>query len=64
MTRRLLRSWLVVFVFLAAVGLSPAAAQEAGPIYVVQDGDTIWGISQTFGVDPAALLDANGLTAN
>jgi murein DD-endopeptidase MepM/ murein hydrolase activator NlpD len=64
MTRRLLRSWLVACVLLAAMGLPSAAAQEAGPVYIVQEGDTIWGISQTFGVDPAALLDANGLTAN
>jgi murein DD-endopeptidase MepM/ murein hydrolase activator NlpD len=46
------------------VAISPARAQEAGPVYIVQDGDTLWDISQTFGIDPQDLIEANGLNAD
>jgi LysM repeat protein len=37
----------------------PAAAQASGPIYVVQPGDTLWGIALMFGLDAAQLAEAN-----
>ncbi|HEV8574708.1 MAG TPA: LysM domain-containing protein [Dehalococcoidia bacterium] len=41
----------------------PTAEPAATPIqYTIQDGDTISGIAQTFGITTAALLEYNGLT--
>lgn len=39
----------------------PANAQQAGPVYVVQPGDTLWGIALAFGLDAATLASANGM---
>jgi murein DD-endopeptidase MepM/ murein hydrolase activator NlpD len=64
MKRRLTPSLLAVCFLLACAVISPAAAQEAGPIYIIQEGDTLWGISQTFGIDPLELMEANGLDTN
>jgi murein DD-endopeptidase MepM/ murein hydrolase activator NlpD len=36
-------------------------AQSAGPTYIVQEGDSIWGIAQAFAVDPEALAAVNNL---
>jgi LysM repeat protein/biotin carboxyl carrier protein len=38
-----------------------AFAQSTGPTYIVQEGDSIWGIAQAFAIDPAALAAANNL---
>lgn len=42
----------------------PAAAQAEGPIYIVHEGDSLWGIAFKFGLDPAALAQANGMSLN
>ena len=45
--------------------LSIAQAQETspdGPVYIVQPGDTLWGISQRFGVSIDDLTAKNGIT--
>jgi murein DD-endopeptidase MepM/ murein hydrolase activator NlpD len=45
-------------------GLSPAGpslAQDSGPVYIVQEGDTLWSIALRFGVSLQALQDANGI---
>jgi murein DD-endopeptidase MepM/ murein hydrolase activator NlpD len=49
---------------LALVLTAPAAAfaQEEGPVYIVQEGDTLIGIALRFGVDLDALAMANGLS--
>ena len=39
----------------------PVAAQEDGPVYIVQEGDTLIGIALRFGVDVDDLAAANGL---
>lgn len=44
-----------------AVPAAPAAAQQGGPVYVVEAGDTLSGIAQTFGTTVQALMDLNGL---
>lgn len=41
------------------VTVTPLAS---GTTYIVQPGDWIWQIARTFGVDPQAIIDANGLT--
>jgi murein DD-endopeptidase MepM/ murein hydrolase activator NlpD len=43
---------------------APAAAQAEGPIYVVEEGDTLWGIALRFGLDAAQLAEANGMALN
>ena len=40
---------------------APVAAQEDGPVYIVQEGDTLIGIALRFGVDVDDLAAANGL---
>jgi murein DD-endopeptidase MepM/ murein hydrolase activator NlpD len=57
-TSRLLLG-LVLGLILLAPG--PAAAQEAGPVYIVQEGDTLIGIAVRFGVPMDDLAAANGL---
>ena len=39
-----------------------AAAQTQGPIYVVEAGDSLWGIALKFGLDAVQLAEANGMT--
>lgn len=39
-----------------------AVAPEAGSTYIVQPGDTLYGIAVKLNVDPQALADANGIT--
>jgi len=63
-----MRPWTrAVLVFSLAVSwIMPlqAAAQTEGPIYVVEAGDTLWGIALKFGLDAAQLAEANGMTLN
>lgn len=40
---------------------APVLAQDAGPEYVVQPGDSLYGIAQAFGTTVAALQDANAI---
>jgi murein DD-endopeptidase MepM/ murein hydrolase activator NlpD len=57
-----------VFLILVGVWLFPfrvAGAQEgqpAGPVYIVQAGDSLWDIAQRFGVSLDDLSAANGIT--
>ncbi len=39
----------------------PASLASSAVTYVVELGDTLWGIAQSFGITPAALVDLNGL---
>lgn len=57
------RSLLLVALLLLAMGTSVASAQEGdrGPIYVVQEGDTLIAIAARFGTTVAALVEANGI---
>ncbi len=60
------RGWisliLIVLLF-SPIGWGTAQGQEpAGPVYIVQPGDTLWGIAQRFGVSMDALMQANGMT--
>src|SRR3990170_2748960 len=40
----------------------PAAAQQDGPVYVVVEGDTLFGIAIRFGTTVEALAAANGIS--
>ncbi|MCU0488277.1 MAG: peptidoglycan DD-metalloendopeptidase family protein [Anaerolineales bacterium] len=58
--------WLLVILagslWLSAI--QPAAAQQAqpsGPVYIVQEGDTLWGIAARLGVSVDELQAANGI---
>ena len=58
--------WLLILGLLGGSLLAPpsADAQDSGPIYIVQPGDTLWGIALTFGLDAAALASANGMATD
>ena len=54
---------LLILVLLAGwLAPGPAAAQASGPIYVVEAGDSLWGIALKFGLDAAQLADANAMS--
>jgi murein DD-endopeptidase MepM/ murein hydrolase activator NlpD len=62
-------NWVKLWLGLALIGLwlpLPVRAQtpEPGPIYIVQPGDTLWAISQRFGVTTDMILAANGLSSS
>lgn len=58
--------WIVSLLLLSLLWpIAPAAAQDAppaGPVYIVQPGDTLWDISARFGVTMDELKQANGIT--
>jgi len=59
-----LRSWLLLLCLGLALLPGPGRAQDAahaGPVYIVQSGDTLWAIAQRFGVTVDELVAANSL---
>ncbi len=60
------RTWikfLLLFLLFSPFGIAKAQeAQPDGPVYIVQPGDNLWGISQRFGVSIDALTTQNGIT--
>jgi murein DD-endopeptidase MepM/ murein hydrolase activator NlpD len=59
------RRWMVLLGLLLNLTWVPAAgAQGSGPVYLVEEGDSLWGIAARFGTTLEALAQANGLTAN
>ena len=62
--RQRARVLLIFVLFVGWLAPGPAAAQTAGPIYVVEAGDTLWGIALKFGLDAAQLAEANAMTLN
>jgi murein DD-endopeptidase MepM/ murein hydrolase activator NlpD len=41
-----------------------AGAQASGPVYVVEEGDSLWSVAARFGTSLEALAQANGLSAS
>ena len=57
-----MRKWLIVFFIGATICtmvVQPAFAQETGPVYIVQSGDTFYSIAARFNVSVGELVAAN-----
>jgi len=54
----------IACLILIVLPMASVRAQSSGPIYIVKEGDTLWGIAQVFGTDAETLASNNGLTAN
>jgi len=59
MKRNQIAAWILLVLLLTPV--MPAQAQSQGPIYIIQEGDTLTSIAGTFGTTVDALLTANGI---
>lgn len=58
-----IRFWLGLVLLLAPLGIAQAQDEPpAGPVYVVQPGDTLWSIAQRFGISQEDLITANNIT--
>ncbi len=55
-------SLLFFLIIVLALTVGPASAQSAGPVYIVQPGDTLSSIASRFGVSVDDLMAANGIT--
>lgn len=55
---------LSLIIFLSLYSASVTQAQADGPVYVVLEGDSYWGIANTFKVTIPDLLAANGFSDN
>jgi murein DD-endopeptidase MepM/ murein hydrolase activator NlpD len=59
------KCFIALIAFLACLAMpGEAGAQTAGPVYVVEEGDSLWGIAAQFGTSLEALAQANGLSAS
>ncbi len=59
------RCWIALLALLLCfVGVPAAGAQASGPVYLVEEGDSLWGVAARFGTTVEALTQANGLSAN
>ncbi len=61
--------WRIITILLAVIccliPINASLAQQnppAGPVYIVQDGDSLWGIAARFGVGVEELQSANGVS--
>jgi hypothetical protein len=61
MSQAFSRSVLTVVLLGVLVAPAPVAAQQDGPIYIVEEGDTLIGIAVRFGTTAEALAQVNGI---
>src|SRR5512145_3249847 len=57
MLRRI--SLFIIFVLALTFPVQPASAQESGPVYIVQAGDTLLRIADRFNISLTELITAN-----
>jgi len=58
-----IRLWLGLVLLLAPLGVAHAQDEPpAGPVYVVQPGDSLWSIAQRFGISQDDLITVNNIT--
>jgi N-acetylmuramoyl-L-alanine amidase len=55
------RTALFLLFLLVVLGITGGAAAQEGMTYTVAAGDTLWGISRSYGTTVEALMEANGL---
>jgi murein DD-endopeptidase MepM/ murein hydrolase activator NlpD len=61
--KRIWLKLLILILLVCPIGIVQAQdTQPSGPVYIVQPGDNLWGISQRFGVSIDALTAQNGIT--
>ncbi len=63
-SRILLISLVFLFNFLPPGKVAAQDTQPAGPVYIVQSGDTLWDVALRFGVSLDELANANGLATD
>ncbi|MCU0486868.1 MAG: peptidoglycan DD-metalloendopeptidase family protein [Anaerolineales bacterium] len=56
-----IRLFVVIFLLVLAVPVTAQEATPTGPVYIVQEGDTLWNIAARFGVTVDELMLANNL---
>ena len=56
-----IRLFVVIFLLVLAVPVTAQEAAPTGPVYIVQEGDTLWNIAARFGVTVDELRAANNL---
>ena len=52
-------SFFLLFILAVSFTVRPVAAQESGPVYIVQSGDTLLRIADRFNVTLTELVTAN-----
>lgn len=55
------KTFFIAFVVLSLLAPRSVNAQASGPVYIVQEGDTLWSIATRFNIGLDALMAANGL---
>ena len=56
-----IRLFVVIFLLVLAAPVTAQEATPTGPVYIVQEGDTLWNIAARFGVTVDELMLANNL---
>ena len=64
MFKKIVLSILIVYTLLFSVpGSAQTETPNAGPVYIIQEGDTLWDIAIRFGVTVDAIMAVNNMTS-